>query len=1796
MKTVILGNTWSINAPDFSTNMSMTVHVSIDGSNQSSGSIAAFSSTEIRGLEATSSTAPFGDYAGQSIYCLMVHGDSSGDILSFKWSPDGTETNAIPINTSDGSTIYFTVNDNLGTVTNPILFVGTTGNYQSSGSGYQSGSSLTDSNFQTAIDLWFTNEANATATYGHIRDWNASAVTNMYQAFQGRTSFNEDISKWDVSRVVNMERIFDQATSFNQNIGDWNVSSVTNMHDMFKNAFSFNQPIGGWDTSSVTRMSYLFSNSGFNHSISDWNVSSVESLTGMFEGNTALNDTNKGLIHASFSSNSNWPYDWSAFEPNIAPIIGSELSLSIPEGSGAVTIPATWDRTYGGNGWDHFNEMIPTSDGGYLFVGSSDSNVSGKKSQDSRGGKDYWAVKVDASGNQLWDKRFGGSGEDLCKGALATSDGGYLLFGTSDSPANGDRSVWRYGKDYWVVKIDANGIMLWEKTYGSGLDDICYDALELPNGNIILAGTSNSAAWAEKSQNSMGGNDFWLVELNSEGSKVRDKVFGGTGDDRLYSFELTHDGGLLLGGINSSGVNGDISEATYGLTDYWILRLDSSWNKLWDQRYGGDNWEWLSDLADAPDGGFFLAGQSRSSANGDISETVNDPYQGDFWVVKIDQNGTLLWENLLVADSSNYDVSLLVKPDGGLWVIGESWGSVARPNILGYEVTALANGESDALLFELDANGNQLKDRWVGGPNEEWGPSMLGQQNGNGFLVEAKSNSVPGGDRSAIGFGGFDAWVSTFDADGNRNHYASDPDGDVLTWSISGGADATKFSINATTGELTLSSTDYENAQDTNGDNVYEVTLKVTDPGGLSSSKPVTVTVTDVNEPTQPPHTVPSAANLEMIWVEPGTFTMGSPVTEAGRETDEIEHSVTLTKGFYLGKYEVTQAQYEAVMTGNTDGLSATPSNWPNNPNRPVEMVSWNDIQVFLQRLNDQESTNLSPGWAYVLPTEAEWEYACRAGTNTAYSWGEAISASDANWNHGADPNQTVNVGQFSANAWGFHDMHGNLWEWTADWYGNNGSGSQTDPTGPESGINPVRRGGSFVDAGTPLRSAYRTPWTSGDFPGVRFGNIGFRLAYKKTNNPPTDLRLKSANKSVDFTSGTSQSPTTKDGFEEGNPYWDITKDVLSKSGKLLIDHRPGGAWDRVKVFQNNPTTPLFDTGNWTTSSNETDRFVVRYGPDRNTTFQLVPQDTNGNGTFDNKSHYLSHLGVSDDGSSSGWETRINNEYQNLGLVSTNASDPTSTEITVRIIASGTVFEVDLSWEALESNPGTLTLEENQPVGTAVGEFTATDPDANATLTYHLVSGAGDGNNSLFTLETNGTLKTATTFDFESNASTYSIRVQAKDEYNATVEKIFTVNLTDVVESTLYRPLPKALAAQDLGNSKYTFWGIILADGGSPVTGVAFELADNMLFHNSTIHTATMLAGSPNFSVTLELQPDTRYHYRALATNSVGTAHGSPKELTTPPDQTHWWSDAIETAGGWRTSPWFGTFRPYDNGWIYHAKLGWAYAHPDGSGGLWLWLEDHHWMWTQQGVFPYFWKHDLGTWHYLIGLINGRPYFIEWNDSIASKDGGGCCDGLPNSVDTGSAVTHKGVTVSGFEPGGKLCFPNLVAQGMTGMSYVYNFKTASGARGTVTTYRKFSEPRLVYTDPDGKCWESNVDEPGYFKTLMPFEKKDANQVGAKDCCGGLPNTVDTGSGSTLNGVTVRGFDEGGKLCFPNLVGQGKSGITYAYNFRTKAGARGTVTTYQRFSEPRLVYTDPDGKCWEANLDAPGYFKTLSPLP
>jgi formylglycine-generating enzyme required for sulfatase activity/uncharacterized caspase-like protein len=249
------------------------------------------------------------------------------------------------------------------------------------------------------------------------------------------------------------------------------------------------------------------------------------------------------------------------------------------------------------------------------------------------------------------------------------------------------------------------------------------------------------------------------------------------------------------------------------------------------------------------------------------------------------------------------------------------------------------------------------------------------------------------------------------------------------------------------------------------------------------AAKPVTVPQTPPAQtpqpaavkPAAPPPVRPTPIPADFVKINGGTFMMGSPASEEGRVSNEEQHQVTVS-GFYLGKYEVTQREYAAIMGTN-------PSRFEGD-NLPVENVSWYDAVEYCNARSRKEGLtsaytisgsgdNRTVTWnrntnGYRLPTEAEWEYACRAGTTTRYSTGNDIRTSQANYGGG----RTKAVGSFDANVWGLYDMHGNVWEWCWDWYGNYGSGAQTDPMGASSGTNRVGRGGSWGYDGQNLRSA----------------------------------------------------------------------------------------------------------------------------------------------------------------------------------------------------------------------------------------------------------------------------------------------------------------------------------------------------------------------------------------------------------------------------------------------------------------------------------------------------------------------------------------------------------------------------------------------------------------------------------------------------------------------------------------------------------------------------------------------------
>jgi len=219
----------------------------------------------------------------------------------------------------------------------------------------------------------------------------------------------------------------------------------------------------------------------------------------------------------------------------------------------------------------------------------------------------------------------------------------------------------------------------------------------------------------------------------------------------------------------------------------------------------------------------------------------------------------------------------------------------------------------------------------------------------------------------------------------------------------------------------------------------------------------------------------------KFVLIPTGSFIMGSPSSEVGRDDDESpQHQVTISRSFYMQTTEVTQGQWKRVMGNNPSYLSSCGDDCP------VEGVSWNDVQEFIQKLNSMEGTN-----KYRLPTEAQWEYAARAGTATRFYSGENnYDLSRAGWYYVNSERRTHPVGQKTPNAWGLYDIHGNVWEWVKDWMGSYPSGSVTDPEGPSSGSARVSRGGSKLNRSFNCRSAERRD----DGPSSRYGDLGFRL------------------------------------------------------------------------------------------------------------------------------------------------------------------------------------------------------------------------------------------------------------------------------------------------------------------------------------------------------------------------------------------------------------------------------------------------------------------------------------------------------------------------------------------------------------------------------------------------------------------------------------------------------------------------------------------------------------------------------
>ena len=342
----------------------------------------------------------------------------------------------------------------------------------------------------------------------------------------------------------------------------------------------------------------------------------------------------------------------------------------------------SWQKTFGGSDCDEYAHSVQqTSDGGYIIAGTAGSYVA----------YDTWLIKIDSSGNKIWNKTLGG-GDNAANSVQQTSDGGYIIAGWS-------------GRDAWLIKTDSSGNKIWNKTLGEG-DNAANSVQQTSDGGYIIAG------WT--SPYGAGGRDAWLIKTDSSGSKEWDKTFGGSTSDFATSVEQTSDGGYIIAGIAGS----------YGAYDNWLIKTDSSGNKIWNKSLGGgENVEVVS-VRQTSEGGYIIAGWTNSyGAGGD-----------DAWLIKTDSSGNKIWVRTFGGAGNDAARSVQQTSDGGYIIAGDT--------------SSYGAGDRDAWLIKTDSSGNKIWVRTFGGAGDEVAWSVQ-QTSDGGYIIAGDTSSYGAGDQDA---------------------------------------------------------------------------------------------------------------------------------------------------------------------------------------------------------------------------------------------------------------------------------------------------------------------------------------------------------------------------------------------------------------------------------------------------------------------------------------------------------------------------------------------------------------------------------------------------------------------------------------------------------------------------------------------------------------------------------------------------------------------------------------------------------------------------------------------------------------------------------------------------------------------------------------------------------------------------------------------------------------------------------------------------------------------------------------
>ncbi len=403
-----------------------------------------------------------------------------------------------------------------------------------------------------------------------------------------------------------------------------------------------------------------------------------------------------------------------------------------------------WEKTLGGKESEYLFDMIPTADYGFLLAGSSLSGKTGDLKSEKTGNMDAWLWKMKENSDPEWQLRLGGDGTDLLKSVFATADGGFVLGITSTSGKTGDKQEeTRGGKDLWIVKLNAARQVQWQRSYGGEGDDDLVVIKQLRDGGYIVGSTSQSNALGDKTSAGQGGKDLWILRLDSQGNIIWQKTYGGRYEDELVSVLETKDKGLLIGANSNSPMSMDKGAESFGMRDFWLIKLDEKGSERWQRIFGGNQDDVLSEIHELEDGSYLVGGTSNSEVSG--NKTVSSNNSSDFWLLKLDSNATVIWQKSYGEAQSNLLTSVIDDQKGNYLLGGFGINTVKGE--LKYQY----------LGIQVNSDGDQVWDKHISSSGVDILRKAVQTRDG-GFVFAGTSDGKPNASKE-VNKGRNDFWI-----------------------------------------------------------------------------------------------------------------------------------------------------------------------------------------------------------------------------------------------------------------------------------------------------------------------------------------------------------------------------------------------------------------------------------------------------------------------------------------------------------------------------------------------------------------------------------------------------------------------------------------------------------------------------------------------------------------------------------------------------------------------------------------------------------------------------------------------------------------------------------------------------------------------------------------------------------------------------------------------------------------------------------------------------------------------------